>query len=494
MSTAINKTNYWEDVIDQMMIDEVSGLDADIKATLEGLDQAEQRLAILSILDKNRGLYMNIHNIVSKNSVSKTEHIKELLKMLREYVKVGEIEKKLFGEVMTPISLVEEMLSHLPEGVWKNKDLKFLDPCNGVGIFSSVIVSKLMEGLSDSIPNEEERYKHIMENMLYVCELQPKNMFLYLCGFDPDDEFLLNIHCGSFLDKGFDNKMKEWGIEKFDIIVGNPPYNAGQNAEGKRGGGDSLWDDFVRKALNSMIRDNGYLVYVHPSAWRKPPSERSKTNDLLHLMTNENQMLYLEIHNSQDGMKTFGAATRYDFYLIKRCEKFTNTTVVDEIGKIHSINCSEWKFIPNFNFETILPLLGSGCEIIFNVSNYETRKIWVSSEQTEEFCYPLVHSTPKSGTRYMYSSRNDNGHFGIPKVIFGETGIADVIIDMKGNYGMTQQAMAIRVESIADANSIKNALMSKAFSEILTACSWSNYRIDWRMFMYFHKDFWKRFT
>ena len=60
-------------------------------------------------------------------------HIKDVVTMLREYVKVSKTKVKEFGEVMTPISLVEEMLDTLPYEVWTNPNLKWLDPCNGVG-------------------------------------------------------------------------------------------------------------------------------------------------------------------------------------------------------------------------------------------------------------------------------------------------------------------------------------------------------------------------
>jgi len=34
------------------------------------------------------------------------------------------------------------------------------------------------------------------------------------------------IFKGSFLEEGFDEHMKEvWGLNGFDIIMGNPPYN-----------------------------------------------------------------------------------------------------------------------------------------------------------------------------------------------------------------------------------------------------------------------------
>ena len=80
--------------------------------------------------------------------------------------------------------------------------------------------------------------------------------------------------------------------------------------------------------------------------------------------------------------------------------------------------------------------------------------------------YELIHSTPKNGTRYLYSSKNDNGHFGISKVIFGDSGIYNSIIDNNGIYGMSQHSMAI-ADNINNLENIKKAIETDYFKKIL---------------------------
>ena len=121
-------------------------------------------------------LFLKIKALINTD-IGKMDHIKDVILMLRKYVKVGEVEKKKFGEVMTPLELVKEMLATLPEEVWSNPNLKWLDPANGTGPYPMWVIFRLMKGLEEWEPNEEKRYKHIVENMIYVCELQPKNMF-----------------------------------------------------------------------------------------------------------------------------------------------------------------------------------------------------------------------------------------------------------------------------------------------------------------------------
>jgi hypothetical protein len=153
--------------------------------------------------------------------------------------------------------------------------------------------------------------------------------------------------------------------------------------------------------------------------------------------------------------------------------------------------------LPNYDFDKVFKLLAKNkeekCPIIYSRSDYGSDKKWVSDKKNAIFKYPLIHSTPKEGIRYMYSSKNDNGHFGIKKIIFGESGIYNTIIDMKGEYGITQCSMAIKVNNEKEARCIKNYIESKDFNDILQACSWSNFRIDWRLFTFFKKDFYKYF-
>ncbi len=437
-----------------------------------------------------------IYNSIRENPGIISDMLGNLMELVDSYLKPSNTEKKMLGEVFTSLELVEEMLDKLPIEVWSNPHLKFLDPANGIGNFPVILVKKLMEGLKDWQPDSELRLKHILENQIYVCELQSKNMFIYLQLFDSENKYKLNFHRGSFLDENFVDVMKSWGVEKFDVVVGNPPYNNDQKAEGKRGGGSTLWDKFVIKVLNYFLKENGYLVFVHPTLWRKPQSDRSTSKDVSELMMKK-QIHYLECHDSNDGLKVFNAGTRYDFYVLENCPIYKETLINGEDRKNVLVNLKNYDFIPNYNlelFDKIIAKEGDDkCPILFNVSNYETRKSWVSDDKNDEYKYTLIHSTPKGGTRYKYSSRNDNGHFGISKIIFGDGGIGDVIIDMNGEYGMTQHSMGILVSSLDEANNIKKALLSNNFNEFLKTVMWSNFQIDWKLFSYLKKDFWKEF-
>ena len=111
---------------------------------------------------------------------------KKLLELINSCLKPKKLEKKKFGEVFTPMSLVNEMLDKLDEyyikenskSIFEEKDFKWLDPANGMGNFPIAVYYRLMDKLKEQIPNDEERKKHILENMLYMSEFNKKNVFI----------------------------------------------------------------------------------------------------------------------------------------------------------------------------------------------------------------------------------------------------------------------------------------------------------------------------
>lgn len=446
-------------------------------------------------------------------------------------------EKNEFGEVFTPPFLICDMLNKLPEHVWSDPNLKWLDPANGVGNFPIFIVEKLMIGLATHIPNEVDRKQHILTNMLYMIELNSENVEKSRQHFGVS----ANICHASFFD--FEKWKQEFdNVSKFDIIVGNPPYSKYTSSDNKRGGGYPLWKDFVLESLN-LLHSNGYLCYVHPAAWRKPKAVHDKWN-LYDLMCHENQILYLEMHTALDGYKNFLVGTRYDWYVLCKRKPSQNTVVIDDLGNKSMIDLRKWPFLPNCRLGLVGQLLANEqdarCEIIFSRSLYGTDKLAlfnnvrgeatkqriVHDNKSEQAQYPLIAATNKRGVKYKYVRAIDPWleqremyqrkirvkkrvvskppnfvpMFGVSKVIFGDNVLYakenarmyNIVIDLDGKYGMTQHAMAVPVKNREEAQMIKSVLESKIWGDFLKAVLFSNYQLDYRIFKYLKNDFWKQ--
>lgn len=270
----------------------------------------------------------NIYNstILIKMTIrSLIDKPEELLKFIQECLKPKDVEKKKFGEVFTPVKLINEMLDKLPIEVWSNPNLKWLDPANGMGNFPITIYYRLMNGLKESIPNDKQRKKHILENMLYMSELNKKNCFITKQIFDINNEYNLNIYEGNSLEM---DTEKIWNVEKFDIIVGNPPYQKNFENNNGRVGGSSLWSEFINKFIDKL-NDNKYLLFITPCSWMTGGSNKQSGN-ILNGVMKKNTLLYLNI---EECSKYFNVGSTFSYYLIKKSFENINFDCVVKYNK-----------------------------------------------------------------------------------------------------------------------------------------------------------------
>ena len=214
--------------------------------------------------DKNSNTY-NISINFKMSLQSLIDSPKELLELINECLKPKEIEKKKYGEVFTPMSFINnDMLGDLEayykkkynKNIFEDETLKWGDTTAGMGNFPVAIYYKLMDGLNKKIPNEKDRKKHILEKMLFMAEYNKKNCFIIKQIFNINNEFKLNLYEGDSLLLDI---QKEFGIEKFNIAIGNPPYNE----ELKSSGATALYNKFVEY----YIKKCDLLCFVIPSRW-----------------------------------------------------------------------------------------------------------------------------------------------------------------------------------------------------------------------------------
>jgi hypothetical protein len=229
-----------------------------------------------------------------------------------------------------------DKLTDANPNIWSNPDLKWLDPAAGMGNFAIVAYLRLMEGLKTKKPNIEERRKHILENMLYMVEYDRTNSFMMskiFCG----NKYNLNIFTGSFIEgeryekEGIDifsldeTKIKKYKYKnyaeenkkfsrkvnsiggKFDIIMGNPPYNSGgisskkkdinEDNENKR---ETIWTVFIENSFKHLKENTGYLLFINPLYWLKSIHN-------LHNLILEKHMVWLLLWDNATSLKKFNS-------------------------------------------------------------------------------------------------------------------------------------------------------------------------------------------
>ena len=290
-----------------------------------------------------------------------------------------------------------------------------------------------------------------------------------------------------FFEKVQENKC----VRTWDAVIGNPPYQAPKEKEHEGRGkcGKSMWEDFVETSINITV-DGGFICNIHPPRWRKPKSEIGEK-------IKAKQMLYLEMHGLEDGKKTFGCQTDYDWYIIKNTPCSKKTNIFDQNGETIELKICDVPFIPDTKIKEVMELLAKSKEekvkLLHSYSAYETRKPHMSQSKTDEFKYPCIYSISIDNKVKFWHSSIKGQFFGIPKVVWGN-GHTGIYIDESGEFGLTQFAYGI-ADSPKNLPNIAKALKSDKFVRDIMgykAQGGNIYNKD--ILSLLRKDFWKEFV
>ncbi len=206
-------------------------------------------------------------------------------------------------EVFTPPAIANAMLDLLPQELFRNPKTTFFDPACKSGVFLREIAKRLIQGLETQIPDLQERLNHIFTKQLFgiaiteltallsrrslYCSKQANGKYSVCSDFSTAEGNIQYaslkhtwkdgrcIYCGASQDE-YDRgdaresyayqfiHTKDIGNMKFDVIVGNPPYQLSVNESGKGLGAIPLYNRFVEQAIKMNPR---YLSMIIPSRW-----------------------------------------------------------------------------------------------------------------------------------------------------------------------------------------------------------------------------------
>ena len=201
------------------------------------------------------------------------------------------------NQIFTPKRVVKLMLDKLEEeepNIFKDKNKTFVDLYVKSGLYLTEIIKRLYIGLEDQIPESNERLTHILEKQIYG--FAPSNIIYSIAKnfiFSPFPN-LDNSHLKQLDMIPYAKGEKRLDM-KFDVVVGNPPYQEAGVKDGARD--EPVYHEFIKLAYElsdkSVLITPGRFLF---NAGQTPKSWNEKMLADEHLTV---------VHYEQDSSKIF---------------------------------------------------------------------------------------------------------------------------------------------------------------------------------------------
>lgn len=243
-------------------------------------------------------------------------------------------------ETPTEFILAKEIVNKISID-WANPALKILDAACGRGTFLLAVIEKLEE--------YGHARKHIITNMIHGVDRSHIQSMITTKALKLVSDVDSNIVCDDSLTRKFNMK--------FDVVIGNPPYNWSDGTKQRKNNRENLWTRFVSKSFEEWVAKDGYVAMVVPKTWMSPSRDYGKTI-IVQDYFKPNQV---ETINIDECAKHFNVGSSFSYFVVKVDGTNSNrlTKVVSDSGTFDmDLRSSTWDMgIPTILDKDIVTML-----------------------------------------------------------------------------------------------------------------------------------------
>jgi len=344
--------------------------------------------------------------------------------------------------------LVTEILNQLPDSVWTSKTTTFFDPAIGGGQFVKEIESRLLAA-GHSKDNIRKRVFGFEESELHIRYAVNKHSLL-----------------GQYVRKPSMRVLELEENMKFDVVVGNPPYEATSD-DGRKDQANNLWSKFTQKGM-SLVKTGGHIAFVIPNSWLSPAADVGKGKHGTRFFNDYFQKFKTLILNVNECARHFDVGSTFSYFVVEKSvsSKFDTKVVTDQTEYVMDLR--DIHYLPKTMHPLAISINKKVLDIVdkFGIvgNNLPETRMDMQADQTKEFCVPAYHTSGKGGT-YWYAKKAISTA-SKPKVIISISGNYVPVYD-NGGMSFTGMCVVYYLEGTDKLDSVQSYLNSKLVRFVL---------------------------
>ena len=323
--------------------------------------------------------------------------------------------------------LVAEMLDQLPDSVWASDSTTFFDPAIGGGQFVHAIEQRL-RAHGHSNTNIRKRVFGLEDSELHI-------------------RYAVNKHklVGQYAKKPYEKFFELDTTVKFDVIVGNPPYQK-ENSKAKRW---TLWEEFVKKSKTLA----NVVIMVTPQSITSPST--------FNLIKDNATVINIDVS------KHFNVGSTFCYWMVDTTVPSTTTKIITNSND-YKLDLSKIEFLPTTITDETLGL-------ITTLTSRKAR-IWKRGElhtsNTNLFSttgkYKVIHTNAQT----LKSNTNHPNRKKI-RVVVSLSGYPTFQVITNGY--VSQACFWTECATIQDAQALSNECNGTEIQKILEVFKWSGW-------------------
>lgn len=333
----------------------------------------------------------------------------------------------------TPQALVNEIITYIPRKQFNGKTLVY---------FNNEIVATLK----------------------YDLNVDMSNVYFFT---DCPNKAKLATRLGATIFNSWSSGMK------FDVIIGNPPYQDTDVNGDRKSLSTNLWSQFIDIGFNGTT-PKGYIAMITPAAWAAPTKNLSGNRKILKDLFAKNNPIVLNISN-QVKKHFSGVGSSFSYFVVQKASNAGKTKIVIGEGETFETDITPYESLPrsdsklafSINAKYFKRVVGEVIQGQLQAGDYS-----YSPTQDKDHPHAVYHTPAKGGTRWFMNINhpNEKKH----KVIISLSGTYTPYMD-SGKIGYSDMCLAYIVKSGETVDSAFSVINSKLFHFIMNSNKWSGF-------------------